>query len=143
MRHRLPVAAIAAVIALAVADSGTSLKTWQARVTYAGTAVAVVVVASTARRSRRLAASAAGACGRPVDGTRDPSDGRGLALWLGVVGVAATWDVLALLTPPDRHHLTLSALSLAYRAFHVVVFACWVAIGAVLVAAPLRQRGDP
>ncbi|MDA8274258.1 MAG: hypothetical protein M0029_02630 [Actinomycetota bacterium] len=144
MKRRLSAAAVAAVIALALVDSGTSLKTWQARVTYAGSAIAVVTVASTVRRRRRLATSMPGPSGRPKDeGARDPSDGRGLALWLGVVGVAATWDVLALLTPPDRHHLTLSALTLAYRAFHVVVFAFWVAIGGVLVAAPLRRRGAP
>jgi hypothetical protein len=142
VRYRLPGAVVAAVIALAVVDSGTSLGTWQARATYAGTAVAVVVVASAVRRSRRLTGSAPGAAGRPT-GARDPAGGRGLALWLGVVGVAATWDVLALLTPPDRHHLTLSALTLAYRAFHVIVFTCWVAVGGVLVAAPLRQRSDP
>lgn len=127
-----------AVVALAALDSGLRQGTWQARVTYAGTAAAVVVVTTLARRrSERLTTSA----GTSASPTAEERGHRGLAPWLAVAAVAATWDVLGLLTPPDRHHLTLSALSLAYQAFHAVVFAFWVAIGAVLVAAPLRHRG--
>jgi hypothetical protein len=59
---------------------------------------------------------------------------------VGVVVVAGTWDVLALLTPPDRHHLTLSALELAERPFHALVFALWLLVGWVLATTPLRRR---
>lgn len=64
----------------------------------------------------------------------------GARLWLAVVLVAAIWDVLGLLTPPDKHHLTLSALVLAYQALHALVFAFWLAAGWFLFAVPFRRR---
>ncbi len=134
----LVLAATCATCGLAAIDSGLRQGTWQARATYAGTA-AVVVVAATLVRRRRAAGATLGAPAQPTTGATGASH-TGLVPWLAVVAVAATWDVLGLLTPPDRHHLTLSALTLAYQAFHAVVFVCWVAIGAVLVAAPLRGR---
>jgi hypothetical protein len=64
----------------------------------------------------------------------------GAAIWLAIILVAAVWDVLGLLTPPHQHHLTLSAIELAYRPFHALLFACWLAIGWVLVYQPVRRR---
>ncbi|MGC8462454.1 MAG: hypothetical protein ACP5P9_02115 [Acidimicrobiales bacterium] len=134
----LVLVAACAACGLAALDSGLRQGTWQARTTYAGTAAVVLVVATIVRR-RRAAGATLEAPALPTTGAAAGSH-IGLVPWLAVVAVAATWDVLGLLTPPDRHHLTLSALTLAYQALHAVVFVCWVAIGAVLVAAPLRSR---
>jgi len=64
----------------------------------------------------------------------------GAALWLVVVLVAVVWDVLGLLTPPNEHHLTLSAIELAYRPLHAVLFAYWLAFGWVLAHEPVRRH---
>jgi len=65
---------------------------------------------------------------------------RGDLAWLAVIALAAAWDLLGLLTPPGRHHLTLSATELAERPFHAVLFALWLAVGWTLASAPLRTR---
>ena len=44
-----------------------------------------------------------------------------------------------LLTPADQHHLTLSAMALAYQPLHALLFAYWLAAGFLLTRAPLRR----
>ncbi len=135
-----PVRAGLAVVAVVLASawaSGWQRFTWGARFGTFGCALAVLGAGILARRRRPVASSSGGA--GPDTG---PLVGRaGAALWLAVVLVAAVWDVLGLLTPPDRHHLTLSAMELAYRPLHALVFSCWLAIGWLLAYEPVRRHG--
>jgi hypothetical protein len=53
----------------------------------------------------------------------------GVAPWLVLVTVAAAWDVLGLATPSTQPHLTISALSQAYRTLNAVVLLIWIGAG--------------
>lgn len=112
--------------------SGWHRFTWGARLGTFGCGLAVVVLGLLWERRRVPPGSG--------DARRPEVHGAGAALWLAVVAVAAAWDVLGLLTPPDRHHLTLSAIELAYRPLHAALFACWLAIGWVLARTPVARR---
>ncbi len=126
-----------AVAALAGWASGWALSTWGARTGTFGSALAVLALGAwSAHRSAHRTARTAPA-GSPPPARRPLGWGW---LWVATVVVAATWDVLALLTPPDRHHLTLSALELAERPLHALVFALWLLIGWVLASTPMRAR---
>lgn len=129
--------ALAVAIALASAwASGWQRYTWGARLGTFGCALVVLGIGLLWRRGAAAPGSPGGDLGSPL-----PAVSRtGGALWLGIVVVAAVWDVLGLLTPPDRHHLTLSAMELAYRPLHAVMFACWLAIGWVLANEPIRRH---
>jgi hypothetical protein len=126
-----------AILAASAWASGWRRYTWGARFGTFGCALAVLGIGVLWQRGRRG--------GRPLigeGGERLPAVNRaGAALWLAVILVAAVWDVLGLLTPPDRHHLTLSAMELAYRPLHALMFACWLGIGWVLAREPLRRHG--
>ncbi|MGH2718756.1 MAG: hypothetical protein ACRDJU_09275 [Actinomycetota bacterium] len=112
-------------VAVSVWASGWQRFSWEAR---AGTfaCAAAVLVAGVARQGR--------------DREVAPGWRRGDLAWLLLIAVAAGWDVLGLLTPPSRHHVTLSATELAERPFHAVLFAVWLAVGWTLASAPLRAR---
>jgi len=117
--------------------SGWQRFTWGARFGTFSCALAVLGVGVfwQNRRSRTRSFGSAGAPSLPV------VNRTGAALWLAVIVVAGVWDVLGLLTPPDQHHLTLSAMELAYRPFRALLFACWLAIGWVLAREPIRRHG--
>jgi hypothetical protein len=70
---------------------------------------------------------------------------RGVAPWLGVIVVAATWDVLGIDTGPHEYHLTISALSQAYRPLNALLLLVWMTVGigyaAARARAPLGTRG--
>lgn len=53
----------------------------------------------------------------------------GTAPWTGLVLLALAWDVLALDTPPRQYHLTISALSQAYRPLNACLLSLWLGIG--------------
>jgi hypothetical protein len=53
----------------------------------------------------------------------------GTAPWLALVVIAVAWDVLALDTPPGHYHLTISALSQAYRPLNAALLLTWLGIG--------------
>ena len=53
----------------------------------------------------------------------------GAAPWAGLVLLALGWDVLALDTPPRQYHLTISALSQAYRPLNAALLLLWLGIG--------------
>jgi len=116
--------------------SGWHRFTWGARFGTFGCALAVLGVAFLWRHRHMRARSSGGAIAPlPIVNLA------GAAIWLAIILVAAVWDVLGLLTPPDQHHLTLSAIELAYRPLHALLFACWLAIGCVLAYEPIRRKG--
>ncbi len=116
------------VVVLGFFASGWHRYTWGARFGTFGTALGILLVGAWWQRSHREQVVFSGPRWRT------------LVLWLAVPGCAAVWDILGLLTPPDRHHLTLSALELAYRPLHALVFALWMGIGWVLASTPLRRN---
>jgi len=70
---------------------------------------------------------------------------RGAAPWLGVIVVAATWDVLGIDTGAHEYHLTISALSQAFRPLNALLLLVWMTVGigyaAARARAPLGTRG--
>jgi len=117
--------------------SGWHRFTWGARLGTFGCALAVLVVGLFWRHRQPGARSSGSDGAAPLPAVNHTC----AALWLVVILVAAVWDVLGLLTPPGRHHLTLSALALAYRPLHALLFACWLAIGWVLASKPMLRQG--
>ena len=77
---------------------------------------------------------------------------RGVAPWLVLIVVAVAWDVLGIDTGSHTAHLTISALSQAYRPLNAVLLLTWMLVGvgyevarvrAPLGAAPVRDAGEP
>lgn len=70
---------------------------------------------------------------------------RGVAPWLGVIVIGAAWDVLGIDTGPHEYHLTISALSQAYRPLNALLLLVWMTVGigysAARARAPLGTRG--
>jgi len=130
-------AALAAIVIASAWASGWHRSTWGARFATLGCALVVLGAGALFQHRRVIARASGDDFSAPL-----PAGHRvGVVAWWAVVVVAATWDVLGLLTPPDRHHLTLSAMELAYRPLHALVFACWLAVGWVLASEPMRRRG--
>jgi hypothetical protein len=72
----------------------------------------------------------------------------GVAPWLGVIIVAAAWDALGIDTGPHEYHLTVSALSQAYRPLNALLLLVWMLVGIGYAAARARapsgmRRRDP
>lgn len=69
---------------------------------------------------------------------------RGVAPWLVVIALAAAWDVLGIDTGPHEYHLTISALSQAFRPLNAVLLFVWMFVGigyaAARARAPLEGR---
>jgi hypothetical protein len=63
---------------------------------------------------------------------------RGVAPWLAVIVVAAAWDVLGIDTGPHEYHLTVSALSQAYRPLNALLLLVWMTVGIGYAAARAR-----
>jgi hypothetical protein len=138
MRSRRVRAVILAVVILlaSVWASGWHRFTWGARFGTFGCGLAVLGVGFLRQRLHSTARSSGSDVAPPPIVNH-----AGGAIWLAIILVAAIWDILGLLTPPDQHHLTLSAIELAYRPLHALLFACWLAIGWVLACEPTRGRG--
>jgi hypothetical protein len=62
----------------------------------------------------------------------------GVAPWLGVIIVAAAWDALGIDTGPHEYHLTISALSQAYRPLNALLLLVWMLVGIGYAAARAR-----
>jgi hypothetical protein len=62
----------------------------------------------------------------------------GVAPWLVVVLVAAAWDALGIDTGPHKYHLTVSALSQAYRPLNALLLMVWMFVGIGYAAARAR-----
>lgn len=70
----------------------------------------------------------------------------GLSPWLGLASVVLAWEILGLLTGPGEPHLTISALSQAFRPLNAALLLAWMVIGVgyglARARAPLtRQAG--
>ncbi len=71
------------------------------------------------------------------DATPWPRTGRGgaraaitgLAPWLALILIAAVWDVLGIDTGPHEAHLTISALSQAFRPLDAALLLVWMVMG--------------
>ena len=68
---------------------------------------------------------------------------RGVGPWLVLLLITLTWDVLGLDSGPHAYHLTISALSQAYRPLNAAVLLAWVACGVGYGAARARAPGGP
>jgi len=72
---------------------------------------------------------------------------RGVAPWIVLFVVALGWDVLGLDTGPHEYHLTISALSQAYRPLNAALLLVWILVGigfgAARARSPLDLEGAP
>ena len=112
--------------------------TWPARFTYAFPTLIFLILLATIPRQRRQQAAAwffhGAKGGKEPHWPRRPLSKKEvmvqLSPWMIVFVAVVTWEILALLTPPNQHHLTISALSQAYRPFHALLFLAWLGSGA-------------
>ena len=63
----------------------------------------------------------------------------GTGPWLVLSLAALSWDVLGLDTGPNQYHLTLSALTQAYRPLNAGVLLCWILVGIGYQVAHVRS----
>ena len=63
---------------------------------------------------------------------------RGVAPWLVVIVTGAAWDALGIDTGPHEYHLTISALSQAYRPLNALLLLVWMCVGIGYAAARAR-----
>jgi hypothetical protein len=118
--------------------------TWPARATWLLSLAAVMVVGIVLVRGRRGARfgwhmrPVAESWPRPGHGGPRPILG-GLSPWIAIAVVAVAWDVLALDTAENEHHLTISALSQAYRPLHAAILLVWMGVGVVYASARSRS----
>lgn len=54
---------------------------------------------------------------------------KGLWPWLGLTVVVVAWEALGIDTGPHQAHLTISALSQAFRALNAALLATWILVG--------------
>jgi len=123
--------------------SGFHRATGPAEITWLISLGAVVAVGLALRRGR-----SGGRVGWHLEPVRDPwpRPGRGgsrrallgVAPWLILIGVALAWDVLGLDSGPHQYHLTISALSQAYRSLNAALLLVWLLVGIGYVAARVR-----
>lgn len=125
---------LAAVLVVAGFASGWKEYTWGARIGTFGSGLTILGLGAVWGRRHHRSTT-------PLPEEKGATFGRrGVAIWVAVLVVAAAWDVCGLLTPPNRNHLTLSALELAYRPLHSLMFVYWLFAGWVLASTPLRRR---
>lgn len=67
----------------------------------------------------------------------------GMGPWLLLTLVVVTWEALGIDTGRHQPHLTLSALTLAFRPMRAATFLVWIALGLGFVAIRLRARAVP
>lgn len=68
---------------------------------------------------------------------------RGMAPWLVLALVVVAWEALGIDTGRHQPHLTLSALTLAFRPMRAATLAVWTGLGLGFVAVRLRARAVP
>jgi hypothetical protein len=123
--------------------SGFHRSTRAAEVTWVVSVVMVVAVALLFRLGRR-----GSGLGWPLAAVADPwpRPGRGgarraligVAPWLVVIVVTAAWEVLGIDTGPHAAHLTISALSQAFRPLNALLLLVWMLVGIGYAAARAR-----
>ena len=62
----------------------------------------------------------------------------GTAPWLALVLIVVVWEVLGIDTGPHEAHLTISALSLAFRPVDACLYLAWIVVGLAYGAARAR-----
>jgi len=123
--------------------SGLHRATGPAEVTWL-ISLAAVVAAGVALRRGRSGARAGWHLEPVTDPWPRPGRGgsrhalEGVAPWLVLIGVALAWDVLGLDTGPRQYHLTISALSQAYRPLNAALLLVWLLVGIGYEAARVR-----
>jgi hypothetical protein len=123
--------------------SGFHRSTRAAEITWVVSVVMVVAVALLFRLGRR-----GSGFGWPLAAVADPwprpgrgGGGRalvGVAPWLVVIAVAAAWEVLGIDTGAHAAHLTISALSQAFRPLNALLLLVWMLVGIGYAAARAR-----
>jgi hypothetical protein len=96
--------------------------------------VALPIVAVVVLTSRRLRSD-------PLEGHDEVGWRRTALLWLAVLLVLITWELLALFSSPRDDHPTLSYLADRVMSTHVgrtVIFLAWLILGAALAVRPSR-----
>lgn len=78
---------------------------------------------------------------RPGRGGSGPAL-RGVAPWLALILAVLAWEVLGIDSGPQQYHLTVSALSQAYRPLDAALLLVWVLIGIGYEAARVRAPID-
>lgn len=139
-----------ATISASIWVSGLERYSWSARLGTFGCAAVVLGVGSLWQSKWRYTKIFQGTTDIPDRSSylNEPSNPisswqGGTIAWLVLVFLATVWDVLGLLTPQDQHHLTLSALELAYRPLHALLFAFWLYGGWLLASSPLKRKPRP
>lgn len=123
--------------------------TWDARITWWISTLTVMGAWAAIRtgrvrglRARRSGApSAAGACATPgtavhvgSDPWAAPAPLRRAWPWVVLAVVVVVWEALGIATGPHEPHLTISALSQAFRPIHAALLATWMGVGMLWVA---------
>jgi hypothetical protein len=67
----------------------------------------------------------------------------GTAPWLALGVVVLAWEVLGLDTGPHEPHLTISALTLAFRPVRAAMLAVWMGVGVYFAVARARSPASP
>jgi hypothetical protein len=119
--------------------SGFHRTSGAAELTWVGSTVAVVAVDLVVWRRRSLAPASAPWPRAGRGGSRHALVG--IAPWLALGTVAVAWDVLGLDTGPHQYHLTISALSQAYRPLNAAVLLAWMLVGVGYEVARVRAPG--
>jgi hypothetical protein len=137
----------AALVAWCSWVSGFHRSSTPAEVTWIVSLAIVIAVAVPLRRGSK-GESLGWDIGRATDPW--PREGRGggrrallgVAPWLGVIIIAAAWDSLGIDTGPHAYHLTISALSEAYRSLNALLLLVWMFVGIGYAAARARAPSE-
>jgi hypothetical protein len=145
---RIPYVGAAALCAWCGWVSGFHRSSTPAEITWVVSLATVIVLAVLFRRGRRDAP-----LGWNIGTATEPwpragrGGGRaalgGVAPWLAVIVAAAAWDALGIDTGPHEYHLTISALSQAYRALNALLLLVWMLVGIGYAAARARAPFGP
>jgi hypothetical protein len=126
--------------------SGFHRSTTPARVTWGVSLAAVVaidVVLWRGGRGSRLGVAVPGpAPPWPVPGRPGTSPWVGVAPWVGLAAVVAAWDIAGLDTSTHEAHLTISALTQAFRPLNAAMLLVWMAVGIGYGVVRARAPGD-
>ncbi|MCU4186708.1 hypothetical protein K6U06_20255 [Acidiferrimicrobium sp. IK] len=67
----------------------------------------------------------------------------GTSPWIGICLAVLAWEILGIDTGSAQPHLTISALTRAYRALHAAMLLVWIGVGVGYGAARARAPGGP
>jgi len=123
-----PAGAVPVAVALAYAWVAAGLRPFTLPMDTAVAVPVIVVLGISWRRPGPAGGTRAGAEASPLPR-------RGLAVWIGLVGLLATWQLIAFMSSPRHDHPTLSSIAGAVMGTHpgrAAMFAVWLEIGWVL-----------